>query len=101
MVELTSSQKAELFKLLDHYSKTKHRCFVAEMDLNKSKSGYSVCFRPFGARIGSVDRYACIYVQIDMTAAATASDSNSLGESLINLLDARLAQLNPRNGETV
>ena len=93
MVELISSQKAELFKLLDNYSRTRHQCFLAEIFLDDAKTKYWLCFRPVGERLDSTDQYACSYVQIGLSAAGNASDKNFLDESLTELLDSKLSQL--------
>jgi hypothetical protein len=41
-----TAEETTYFKLLDEYSRTRHRCFLAEMF--RTGPEYTVCFRPTG-----------------------------------------------------
>lgn len=46
MSQLTGSEYAVAFRLLDDFSRSKHRCFLAELFPNEARSEYVLCFRP-------------------------------------------------------
>jgi hypothetical protein len=87
---MTSSEKAAVFRLLDSYARNKHRCFVAEFDLAKAGTYFSVCFRPTGGTKDSPRPYAYRYLQIGAREAIEAVERNELPASIIEQLDKEL-----------
>jgi hypothetical protein len=91
--KLTSSEEAQLFRLLDDYSRLQHQCFVSEMFLNDRKTEYVVCFRPVEAREDSANRYACEYLQVGVPEAKLVSHTGVLTASIIKELESELPGL--------
>jgi len=88
-----TSQYAQLFTLLNNYSRKHYQCFLAELFLNKDQSEYMLCFRPTGGNKESPNRYACRYLRIDVAEAGSAAQSGSLPPSIIEKLDLELPAL--------
>ena len=86
-------EETNCFKTLDGYSRTRHRCFLAEMDLNPSQAYYSLCFRPTGVTKDSPNRYACLYLRINAEEVRTAGQQQVLPASVIEMLDRELPTL--------
>jgi hypothetical protein len=82
--------------MLDRYSRTRHRCFLAEMDLNASQAYYSLCFRPTGGTKDSPNRYACLYLRINAEELKTAGQQHVVPASITQMLDKELPTL-PRS----
>jgi hypothetical protein len=87
------SSEEQLFKLLDDYSRTHHQCFVAEMFLNKTRTEYTVCFRPMGAEGDSSNPYACQYLRLKTEEAELAVQTNELSASMREMLGKELLNL--------
>jgi hypothetical protein len=49
----------------DRYSRTRHRSFLGEMNLNAPRADYSLSFRPTGGTEEPPNRYACLYLRIN------------------------------------
>ena len=81
------------FELIDHYARKQHLCFLAEMFLNRDKTEYILCFRPMEAANNS-DRYACRYLQLEISEVNTLEQARELKDSVKTLLDKGLANLN-------
>jgi hypothetical protein len=79
------------FKMLDEYARSRHRCFLAEMDLHADKARYRLCFRPTGVSKDSPNRYACYYlcIRVDEVGAAP----QVLPASILEMLDGALPTL--------
>ncbi len=90
---MTPDERAIVFRLLDDYSRNKHRCFVAEFFPDKVGTDYHVCFRPMRGDINSPNRYACRYVDISAQEVAEAGDRKELPVSVTALLDKELPSL--------
>ena len=86
-----TAEETRAFTLLDTYARTKHRCFVAEMDLNKSGAEYILCFRPTDVSRDSPDRFACRYLHIEATRLRAAGETPYLPSSIVLELDKELA----------
>jgi hypothetical protein len=79
--------------MLDRYSRTRHRCFLAEMDLNASQADYPLCFHPTGGTKDSPNRYACLYLRINGEEVKTAGQQPVLPASITQMLDRDLPAL--------
>lgn len=102
-------EESTFFQLLDGYARTRHQCFLAEMDLRTEALGYSVCFRPLrisddlikNLRESSSDNlrealsavYACKYLMVPTEYVRAASSQQQLPASLVDQLDTELSQL--------
>ena len=85
--------ESQLFELLDEYSRTRHKCFLAEMFLDKSRAEYVLCFRPTSVSKDSPSRYACRYLQIKAVDARTAGQARILSTAIKEKLDRELLSL--------
>ena len=83
--------KTKFFQLVDAYARTRHRCFLAEMDLRTEELGYFLCFRPMGAS----DAYKYLMVSTEHVRAAVSQ--RQLPTSLVDQLDAELSELKRAN----
>jgi hypothetical protein len=92
---MNSIGEARLFKLLDGYARSVHRCFVAELFLNEKDTSYMVCFRPTDGNSDSPHLYECRYLEIATHDAWIAVKAKMLPDSLAEQLDIGLAGLNP------
>ena len=90
---LTSSEGAVVFRLLDDYCRSKHRCFVAELDLDKAGRHYRVCFRPTGGTKHSPNRDAGRYLEIGIGCIMEVAEEKALPASITELLDRDLPSL--------
>ena len=86
-------EETNCFKMLDGYSRTRHRCFLAEMDLNAAKAHYTLCFRPTAISKESPNRYACLYLHIAVEDVKTAGQEQVLPPSITQMLDKELPTL--------
>jgi hypothetical protein len=64
-------EETRLFVLLDDYAKSKHRCFLTELFMNEDHTRYFACLRPSGSLRDDSERFACVYLQIDLDEART------------------------------
>jgi hypothetical protein len=78
------------FKVLDSYARTRHNCFLAEM--NPSKSGYLLCFRPAGGTNVEL-RYECRYLVIPLHEMHSIGSLASMPASVAQVLDSELFRL--------
>jgi hypothetical protein len=88
-----SAVETKLFKLLDHYSRARQKCFLAEMFLDESEEEYVLCFRPADARIDSPNRYACRYLRILAEEASAIAKEGVLSVDVVEMMDAELPSL--------
>jgi hypothetical protein len=79
--------KKRFFQLVDAYARTRHRCFLAEMDLRTEGLGYFMCFHSLGAS----DAYKYLMVSTEDVKAAVSR--RQLPTSLVDQLDAELPKL--------
>ena len=86
-------EETNCFKMLDTYSRTRHACFLAEMDLNAAKENYALCFRPAAISKESPNRNACLYLHIAAEDVRTAGRAHVLPASLTEMLDRELPAL--------
>jgi hypothetical protein len=93
-----TTEESQLFALLDKYSRTSHRCFLAEMLLQKDGDQYLLCFRPAAASEASTDRYACRYIHVEFTDAQRASRTGALTATIKAKLDRELPSLGQPRG---
>lgn len=84
-------EETNCFKMLDEYARGRHRCFLAEMDLDADKARYSLCFRPAEAAKDSPNRYAYRYLYIG--ADEVGATGQALPTSIIEMLDRELPTL--------
>jgi hypothetical protein len=82
--------ETQLFELLDTYSRTLHKCFLAEMFLDKSGSEYVLCFRPVSVSKGSLGQYASRYLRIEAAHAQTVGQAGALSTAIKEKLDREL-----------
>ena len=82
-----TQDKTRFFQLVDDYARTRHRCFLTELDLWTEERGYSLCFRPLGAS----DAYKYLMVSTEDVKAAVSR--LQLPTSLVDQLDAELPKL--------
>lgn len=88
-----TQEESKFFELLDCYARSKYRCFLAEMNLNRFKANYTLCFRPTGGGKDSLDRYACRYLSVGVEVAGTAGQRNALPIAGTEMLDSELSML--------
>lgn len=86
-------EESNCFKMLDGHSRSRHGCFLAEMDLNDAKGIYTLCFRPTGPDRDSPNRYACRYLHVGAEEVRTAGQTQLLPTSIAKMLDVELAKL--------
>ena len=92
---MTPDEKSELFKALDAYSRTRHRCFLAELNSDKDSGCFTLCFRPTTALMGSADQWAHKYVKIGVTRADLIAQKKMLDSETQAELDHALEFLDP------
>lgn len=88
-----TSEETKFFQLLDTYARTRHRCFLAEMDLWTEEIGYTLCFRPLDVGENSPVRYACKYLKVPTDQVRAAGSRQQLPTSLVDQLDTELSEL--------
>lgn len=86
-------EETQLFKLLDDYSRARHRCFLSEMFLSKQGTEYTLCFRPTDDSPDSPWPHACRYVRISRAEAFTVGRSKTLSEATAGMLNRELSEL--------
>ena len=103
-------EKSTFFQLLDGYARSRHRCFLAEMDLRTEELGYSVCFRPLNVSEKLIENlskdlndenlreslsavYVCKYLMVPTEYVRAAVNQQQLPSALVDQLDAELSQL--------
>lgn len=82
-----TTDKTRFFQLVDAYARTRHQCFLAEMDLRTEELGYFLCFRTLGAS----DAYKYLMVSTEDVKAAVSR--RQLPTSLVDRMDAELPKL--------
>jgi hypothetical protein len=87
MHAIMTLDKTTFFQLVDAYARTRHGCFLAEMDLRTEELGYFLCFRPLGAS----DAYK--YLMVSTEDVKSAVSRQQLPTSLVDQLDAELPKL--------
>jgi len=90
---MTPEEKSSCFKMLDGYSRSNHKCFLAEMDLNVAKGVYALCFSPLGVSSNSPNRYACRYLYATVEDLMSAAHAGELPQSISEMLDRELQEL--------
>lgn len=88
-----TSEETRVFKLLDEYSRDRHKCFVTEMDRNDARQTYLICFRPIGVKVDSPNRYACRYFHFAVSEINKAAEQGTLTASITEKLDKELLSL--------
>jgi hypothetical protein len=88
--------ETRFFQLVDAYARTRHRCFLAEMDLWTEETGYNLCFRPLDVGENSPARYARTYLTVPTEQVKTVGSRQQLAPSLIDQLDTELSELKVR-----
>lgn len=86
-------EETQFFMALDAHSRTRHRCFLAEMFLSKNGTEYCLCFRPTDENPKSVWPYACKYLRINREEAFKIGRSKTLSDATAGLLDRELPEL--------
>lgn len=86
-------EETNCFKMLDEYSRRRHACFLAEMDLNPAQGYYSLCFRPTEMTKDSPNRYACLYLRLNAGEVKAAGQQQVLPASISRVLDQELSTL--------
>ncbi len=82
-----TTDKTRFFQLADAYARTRHQCFLAEMDLRTEELGYFLCFHPLGAS----DAYK--YLMVSTEDVKSAVSRGQLPTSLVDQLDVELPKL--------
>lgn len=85
-----TSDETKFFQLVDAYSRSRYRCFVAEMFPTVEHQEYTVCLRPIDRSLESPERSDCRYLRIHAAEVRTAGQSGVLGLSMSEELDAVL-----------
>lgn len=83
-------EETKAFELLDDYPRREHKCFLAEMFLNKTKTEYVLCFRPVNTDRDSNNRYASSYARIAINDIQRVVKASSLPKVISNQLDEKL-----------
>jgi hypothetical protein len=86
-------EESQLFQLLDDYSRAKHKCFLAEMFLDRDGTEYVLCFRPANEGADSAGRYSCRYLRVKLTDAQDMGQTNVLTAAITDRLDRELLGL--------
>jgi hypothetical protein len=86
-------EETQLFVLLDNYAKSKHRCFLTELFMNEDHTRYFACFRPSGPLRDDSERFASVYLQIDLDEARTMGSQNAITTAIVRDLDEKLSQI--------
>ena len=86
-------QHSALFTIIDKYVRTRHRCFVAELDFSRPK--WVMCIRPTEENIRALalDAYAYKYISLSLEDADEISSANALGPKLMERIDRELSSL--------
>jgi hypothetical protein len=94
MSQLTQSEYAALFQLLDGFSRSKHQCFLAELFSNEGRAEYVLCFRPVTVSRALPDPMALYrYLHISIADLRIAAASQVLSVSIVEKLDQALSSL--------
>lgn len=88
-----TSEESQFFELLDRYSKTHHKCFLAEMFLNKKGTEYVLCFRPGIEVMNPADRSSCRYLRINPIDVQLVGKTKTLTTEIKERLDRELKSL--------
>ena len=86
-------ERKVLFEFLDHYVRTKHNCFLAELDLTSDGRCYQLCFRPLREDHNSPNRYACRYLRFAVEECALVIVDGTLTAVIAESLDNELPAL--------
>jgi hypothetical protein len=89
---LMSSDYSRVFTLLDKYSRSQHRCFLAELFPSDVKGEHLLCFRPVNVAADS-NGLVCRYLRVKDTELVLASQAKLLSDSLVQRLANELATL--------
>ena len=89
---LTSSEYSRVFRLLDKYSRSQHRCFLAELFPSDVKAEHLLCFRPVNVAADS-NGLVCRYLRVKDAELKLASHAKLLTDSLVERLAKELATL--------
>lgn len=92
MLILMTPDERTFFELVDDYARTRHRCFLAEMNPRTKELGYSVCLRPLDLSENS-DPFACKYLTVPAEQVEFAGRREHLPAALVDRLDAELSKL--------
>lgn len=87
--------EGRFFELVDDYARTRHRCFLAEMNLRTKEFGYYLCFRGLDVSENS-DPFACKYLVIPTEQVEFAGRREHLPAALVDRLDDELSKLRAR-----
>lgn len=91
MSQLTRSEYATVFRLLDDFSRRNHQCFLAELFPNESRAEYVLCFRPVTVSKESPDPMMSYrYLYISVVDLRVAAESQVLPVAMIEKLDQLL-----------
>ena len=85
--------ETQLFELLDNYAKSQHHCFLTELFMNQDHTRYFVCFRPRGPLRDESERFACVYLQIDLEEARTIYSQRAITATVVRDMDEKLSKL--------
>ena len=93
---LMTPTETRFFELVDHYARTRHACFLAEMNFRTKELGYDLCFRPTGTSENPTGRYAHKYLRIATELVEAAAHREQLEPFLASELDTELSKLRVR-----
>jgi hypothetical protein len=88
-----TNEETRLFKLLDNYARSQHRCFLTELFMNQDHTRYFLCFRPQGPLRDESERFACVYLQIDLEEARAIYSQRALTTTVVRDMDEKLSKL--------
>jgi hypothetical protein len=91
-----TKEETKLFELLDDYARSRHHCFLTELFMNKDRTAYSVCFRPRGSLRDESERFACVYLQIDLEEARNIYSQRAITATVVRDMDEKLSELGRR-----
>jgi hypothetical protein len=87
-----NTEETQCFKLIDHYARAAHACFLAEFFPKNDGRNYYLCFRPTGGTIDSPDRYASRYLVIEVEQVQSIGSQASLPDWAMQVLDSELLE---------
>jgi len=90
---LIKNAYSDCFKLLGAYTKENHKCFATEF--MPGDRVVTTCFGPSrGGSMGSANRYACRYLEIDLDSARRIARDKCLADTVKHLLGKELSEFN-------
>jgi hypothetical protein len=86
-----TKEETQLFELLNDYARSRHHWFLTELFMNEDHTRYFVCFRPEGPLRDESERFACVYLQIDLEEVRTIYSQKAITTTVVRDLDEKLS----------